>query len=48
VLHVVVLDINDNAPKFGKAEYTASIAEDESVGSSVITLSASDPGPVHV
>ncbi|KAF6018704.1 CELSR1 [Bugula neritina] len=42
VLHVVVLDINDNAPKFGKAEYTASIAEDESVGSSVITLSASD------
>lgn len=42
-LTVQVSDINDNAPKFSVAEYQVEILETESVGASLLTLSALDP-----
>lgn len=42
-LTVQVSDINDNAPKFSVAEYQIEILETESVGASLLTLSALDP-----
>lgn len=41
-MHVVVLDINDNAPVFSKPMYEASVSEDRDVDYSVITISATD------
>ncbi|MED6239749.1 hypothetical protein ATANTOWER_010591 [Ataeniobius toweri] len=38
-----VTDINDNIPKFSKAEYQLEVLETESVGTSLLTLSAEDP-----
>ncbi|XP_068273232.1 protocadherin gamma-A3-like [Nyctibius grandis] len=41
-LRVAVLDANDNAPVFSQAEYTVRVAEDVPVGSTLVTLRASD------
>ncbi|XP_076020945.1 uncharacterized protein LOC143011829 [Genypterus blacodes] len=41
-IHVTVLDANDNAPVFSQALYTASLPENSSLKTSVITVSASD------
>ncbi|KAL8191488.1 UNVERIFIED_CONTAM: hypothetical protein K2H54_073910, partial [Gekko kuhli] len=42
-LHVHVLDLNDNAPRFAQEAYAAEVPEDLSVGSPVLQLSALDP-----
>nr|XP_033478927.1 protocadherin Fat 4 [Epinephelus lanceolatus] len=42
-LLVRVSDINDNVPKFSEAEYPVEVLETESVGKSLLTLSAVDP-----
>ncbi|XP_038555323.1 uncharacterized protein LOC119888695 [Micropterus salmoides] len=42
VIHVVVLDANDNAPVFTEAVYTATIPESSPFHTPVITVSASD------
>ncbi|XP_051487075.1 protocadherin gamma-A10-like [Apus apus] len=41
-IRVAVLDANDNAPVFSAAEYTVRVAEDVSVGSTLLTLTATD------
>ncbi|XP_038556095.1 protocadherin beta-15-like [Micropterus salmoides] len=42
VIHVVVLDANDNAPVFTEAVYTATLPENSPFHTPVITVSASD------
>ncbi|XP_042275294.1 protocadherin gamma-A12-like isoform X11 [Thunnus maccoyii] len=42
VIHVIVLDANDNAPVFTQAVYTATLPENSSLKSPIITVSASD------
>ncbi|XP_068596824.1 protocadherin beta-15-like [Brachionichthys hirsutus] len=42
VIHVIVLDANDNAPVFSAAVYTATLAENSPINTPVITVSASD------
>ncbi|XP_077387723.1 protocadherin gamma-A12-like isoform X50 [Festucalex cinctus] len=42
VIHVTVLDANDNAPVFSKAVYKASLPENSSPDSAVIRVSATD------
>ncbi|XP_045903065.1 protocadherin Fat 4-like isoform X1 [Micropterus dolomieu] len=42
-LLVQVSDINDNVPKFSEAEYQVEVLETETVGTSVLALSAVDP-----
>ncbi|XP_061644781.1 protocadherin gamma-A4-like [Phyllopteryx taeniolatus] len=42
VIHVVVLDANDNAPVFTQAVYTTSVKEDAGLKTAIITVSASD------
>ncbi|NXC19313.1 PCDGC protein, partial [Corythaeola cristata] len=42
-IRVLVLDANDNAPVFSQAEYTVRVAEDVPVGSTLVTVSATDP-----
>ncbi|PWA23709.1 hypothetical protein CCH79_00006112, partial [Gambusia affinis] len=42
VIHVTVLDANDNAPVFSQAVYEASLPENSPVGTVVITVSATD------
>ncbi|XP_054024622.1 protocadherin gamma-A10-like [Dryobates pubescens] len=39
---VVVLDANDNAPVFSPAEYTVRVPEDVPVGSTLVTVTATD------
>ncbi|XP_053935254.1 protocadherin gamma-A5-like [Cuculus canorus] len=41
-LRVTVLDVNDNAPVFSQAEYTVRVPEDVPVGSTLLTLTATD------
>ncbi|NWH62735.1 PCDG9 protein, partial [Geococcyx californianus] len=41
-LRVVVLDANDNAPVFSQREYTVRVPEDVPVGSTLVTLTATD------
>ena len=41
-VEITVTDINDNAPVFSKPEYKTSIREDAIVGSSVLTVQATD------
>ncbi|NXB33907.1 PCDGC protein, partial [Eulacestoma nigropectus] len=41
-IRVTVLDANDNAPVFSQAEYTVRVAEDVPVGSTLVSLSATD------
>ncbi|XP_026049472.1 protocadherin gamma-A11-like isoform X37 [Astatotilapia calliptera] len=42
MIHVTVLDANDNAPVFSKAVYKASLPENSPLNTVVITVSASD------
>ncbi|KAM3612135.1 uncharacterized protein V6R79_003422 [Siganus canaliculatus] len=42
VIHVIVLDANDNAPVFTEAVYTATLAENSPINTPVITVSATD------
>ncbi|XP_030251933.1 protocadherin gamma-A11-like isoform X23 [Sparus aurata] len=42
VIHVIVLDANDNAPVFTEAVYTATLPENSPMKTPVITVSASD------
>ncbi|NXR08104.1 PCDGA protein, partial [Semnornis frantzii] len=41
-IHVVVLDANDNAPVFIPAEYKVHVPEDVPVGSTLVTVTATD------
>ncbi|KAM9265993.1 LOW QUALITY PROTEIN: uncharacterized protein FYN16_006534 [Cariama cristata] len=41
-IRVAVLDANDNAPVFSQAEYTVRVPEDVPVGSTLVTVTASD------
>ena len=41
-VEIILHDVNDNAPVFKRATYTASVSEDTVVGSSVLEVSASD------
>ncbi|KAJ7415623.1 hypothetical protein WISP_77170 [Willisornis vidua] len=41
-IHVTVLDANDNAPVFSQSEYTVRVPEDVPVGSTLITVTATD------
>ncbi|XP_028816714.1 protocadherin alpha-3-like [Denticeps clupeoides] len=41
-IHVHVLDINDNAPVFGRALYKTSIAENAPLGKTIATVNATD------
>ncbi|XP_059030813.1 protocadherin beta-6 isoform X1 [Mustela lutreola] len=41
-IHILVLDINDNAPEFAQELYEAQIPENNSLGSLIITVSARD------
>nr|XP_019594566.1 PREDICTED: protocadherin beta-16-like [Rhinolophus sinicus] len=41
-VRIEVVDINDNAPKFGQPLYKVHIAENSPIGSLVVTVSASD------
>ncbi|XP_054483244.1 protocadherin beta-15-like [Anoplopoma fimbria] len=42
VIHVIVLDANDNAPVFTEAVYQATLPENSAIDTPVITVSASD------
>ncbi|XP_017694064.1 PREDICTED: protocadherin gamma-A12-like, partial [Lepidothrix coronata] len=42
-IRVTVLDANDNAPVFSQAEYTVRVPEDMPVGSTLVTVTATDP-----
>ncbi|XP_074505753.1 protocadherin gamma-A12-like [Sebastes fasciatus] len=42
VIHVIVLDANDNAPVFTESVYTATLPENSPVKTPIITVSASD------
>uniref|UniRef100_A0A3Q2YZ73 Cadherin domain-containing protein n=1 Tax=Hippocampus comes TaxID=109280 RepID=A0A3Q2YZ73_HIPCM len=42
VIHVIVLDANDNAPVFTQTVYTTSVKEDAALKTPVITVSAAD------
>ncbi|NWZ17060.1 PCDG2 protein, partial [Agelaius phoeniceus] len=41
-IRVTVLDVNDNAPVFSQAEYTVRVPEDVPVGSTLVTITATD------
>ncbi|NWV93344.1 PCDGA protein, partial [Machaerirhynchus nigripectus] len=41
-IRVTVLDANDNAPVFSQAEYTVRVPEDVPVGSTLVTVTATD------
>ncbi|XP_064528390.1 protocadherin gamma-A5-like [Pseudopipra pipra] len=42
-IRVTVRDANDNAPVFSQAEYTVRVPEDVPVGSTLVTVTATDP-----
>ncbi|KAG7517158.1 protocadherin gamma-A12-like [Solea senegalensis] len=42
IIHVIVLDANDNAPVFTEAVYTATIPENSPMKTKIMTVSASD------
>ena len=42
-VYVSILDRNDNPPSFTSSEYSARISEDAAVGSSVLSVSVTDP-----
>ncbi|NXE71751.1 PCDGD protein, partial [Calcarius ornatus] len=41
-IRVTVVDVNDNAPVFSQAEYTVRVPEDVPVGSTLVTVTATD------
>ncbi|XP_012875801.1 PREDICTED: protocadherin gamma-A5-like [Dipodomys ordii] len=42
LIHVTVLDANDNAPRFSRSEYRVSVPENIPVGTQLLTLTATD------
>uniref|UniRef100_A0A452SWQ1 Cadherin domain-containing protein n=1 Tax=Ursus americanus TaxID=9643 RepID=A0A452SWQ1_URSAM len=42
-IHVVVVDVNDNAPVFAQSEYRVSVPENVAVGTKLLLVSATDP-----
>ena len=42
-VNVSILDLNDNPPSFSQQRYYASVPENVTIGSSVLTVSATDP-----
>ncbi|XP_055498723.1 protocadherin beta-15-like isoform X6 [Leucoraja erinacea] len=42
-IHVDVSDVNDNAPRFTQAAYTANVMENNVIGDSIFSLTADDP-----
>ena len=42
-VNVTILDLNDNPPSFGQQRYFASVPENVTIGTGVLTVSASDP-----
>ncbi|NWQ83017.1 PCDGC protein, partial [Columbina picui] len=42
-IRVAVVDANDNAPMFNQAEYTVRVPEDVPVGTTLVTVTATDP-----
>ncbi|XP_017942807.2 protocadherin gamma-A2-like, partial [Manacus vitellinus] len=46
-IRVTVLDANDNAPVFSQAEYTVRVPEDVPVGSTLVTVTATDADEGH-
>ncbi|XP_076020955.1 protocadherin gamma-A11-like [Genypterus blacodes] len=42
VIHITVLDANDNAPVFSQALYKASLPENSPIGTAVLTIEAND------
>ncbi|XP_059918565.1 protocadherin gamma-A10-like [Gadus macrocephalus] len=45
-IHITVLDNNDNAPVFNQSVYTATVIENASLGTRVVTLNATDADSV--
>jgi protocadherin Fat 1/2/3 len=43
VIKIDVLDANDNAPRFDRASYSRDVVEDARTGTTVVTVSATDP-----
>ncbi|XP_071425973.1 protocadherin gamma-C5-like isoform X15 [Pithys albifrons albifrons] len=43
VLPITLIDVNDNAPQFEQASYEVLVAENNPVGSVLVTVSAADP-----
>ena len=44
---VTILDVNDNSPKFSKAQYESSMYEDVGVGHPLITMTVTDQDTVR-
>ncbi|XP_025721085.1 protocadherin gamma-A12-like, partial [Callorhinus ursinus] len=42
-IHVMVVDVNDNAPVFAQSEYRISVPENVSIGTKLLLVSATDP-----
>ena len=47
-VHLTILDINDNQPVFDPNYYAENISEDESIGHTVLTVSATDADHVSI
>ncbi|XP_059846433.1 protocadherin gamma-C5-like [Hypanus sabinus] len=43
IIHIVVTDVNDNAPHFSELSYNIYVSENNAPGASIFTVSASDP-----
>ena len=41
-VNIIVLDVNDNGPRFEQAEYNSSTSELTGVGTNLVTISGSD------
>lgn len=44
---IVVLDLNDNPPRFVKDDYNTTLSELVNVGADVVTVMATDPDTVR-
>ncbi|XP_022445643.1 protocadherin gamma-A12 isoform X4 [Delphinapterus leucas] len=42
-IHVMVVDVNDNAPAFAQSEYRVSVPENVAVGTELLLVNATDP-----
>ncbi|XP_032885714.1 protocadherin gamma-B2-like isoform X1 [Amblyraja radiata] len=43
IMQVEISDVNDNGPRFSQSSYTAYVTENNVIGASIITVTASDP-----